>query len=150
MRRLAVLGVLALTACGGHQPSLPHVDAPPRHIFDTPRERLGDPAAPVDEEATDRYLERMLERGRLADPIKEPPPPPPAPYATAPIRLHERYWFLDESGEYRPRPRPPRLPLAGTLLGAGIGAIIGHQSGRRDKGAAIGAGIGLLLDAARR
>ena len=31
----------------------------------------------------------------------------------------------------------------------GLGAIIGHQSGHRDEGAAIGAGIGLLFDLAR-
>jgi len=32
------------------------------------------------------------------------------------------------------------------LLGAGVGAIIGHQSGHRTRGAFIGAGAGLLLD----
>jgi hypothetical protein len=32
------------------------------------------------------------------------------------------------------------------LLGAGVGAIIGHQSGHRTRGAIIGAGAGLLLD----
>ncbi len=32
------------------------------------------------------------------------------------------------------------------LLGAGIGAIIGHQSGHKWEGAAIGAGAGLLFD----
>ena len=36
-----------------------------------------------------------------------------------------------------------------TLLGAGVGAIIGHQSGRRDRGALIGGGVGLLLDLPR-
>lgn len=32
------------------------------------------------------------------------------------------------------------------LLGAGIGAVIGHQSGHKWEGAAIGAGAGLLFD----
>ncbi|HEY3226883.1 MAG TPA: glycine zipper family protein [Planctomycetota bacterium] len=32
------------------------------------------------------------------------------------------------------------------LLGAGVGAIIGHQSGHRTRGALIGAGAGFLLD----
>lgn len=36
----------------------------------------------------------------------------------------------------------------GTLIGAGAGAIIGHQSGERDKGAAIGAAVGALGGAA--
>ena len=34
--------------------------------------------------------------------------------------------------------------LLGSLLGAGTGAIIGHQSGHRDEGALIGAAAGLL------
>ncbi len=34
--------------------------------------------------------------------------------------------------------------LLGTAAGAGLGAIIGHQSGETGKGAALGAGIGAL------
>jgi hypothetical protein len=33
-----------------------------------------------------------------------------------------------------------------TLLYGGLGAVIGHQSGHRDRGLAIGAGVGLLFD----
>jgi len=33
-----------------------------------------------------------------------------------------------------------------TALGAGVGAVIGHQSRHRNEGALIGAGLGLLLD----
>lgn len=33
---------------------------------------------------------------------------------------------------------------AGTALGAGAGAIIGHQTGRAGEGAAIGAGLGAI------
>ncbi len=33
-----------------------------------------------------------------------------------------------------------------TAVGAGLGAVIGHQSGRRDRGLAWGAGLGLLFD----
>ena len=36
-----------------------------------------------------------------------------------------------------------------TAVGAGIGAVIGHQSGRRDRGALIGGGLGLFLDMQR-
>lgn len=36
-----------------------------------------------------------------------------------------------------------------TLFFGGLGAVIGHQSGHRDRGLAIGAGVGLLLDTAR-
>ncbi|MBI3099130.1 MAG: glycine zipper family protein [Planctomycetes bacterium] len=41
---------------------------------------------------------------------------------------------------------PTWLPGGRTLVGAGIGAIIGHQYRERGKGAAIGAGVGYLLD----
>jgi hypothetical protein len=54
---------------------------------------------------------------------------------------------------YQPRPQygyaPPHhrssFPVH-TAIGAGVGAIIGHQSGHRDEGAAVGGAIGLLLD----
>ncbi|MFK7738866.1 MAG: hypothetical protein AB8H80_00985 [Planctomycetota bacterium] len=36
-----------------------------------------------------------------------------------------------------------------TAIGAGIGAIVGHQRGRRGRGALVGSGIGLLFDLAR-
>lgn len=38
------------------------------------------------------------------------------------------------------------MPGARTLVGAGIGAVIGHQYREKGKGAAIGAGVGYLLD----
>ena len=41
--------------------------------------------------------------------------------------------------------RPSGFPV-NTAIGAGVGAIIGHQRGRRDRGALIGGGIGLLMD----
>ena len=37
--------------------------------------------------------------------------------------------------------------VKGGLLGAGLGAIIGHQSGNQGEGALIGAGIGALTGA---
>jgi hypothetical protein len=46
-------------------------------------------------------------------------------------------------------PPPPRgAPFIGpwTVLGAGLGAVIGHQSDSRDKGAALGAVFGHFLD----
>lgn len=38
---------------------------------------------------------------------------------------------------------------ANTFVGAGVGAILGHQHGHRHRGALIGAGAGLLLDLPR-
>ena len=46
------------------------------------------------------------------------------------------------------RPRPSPFPI-NAAVGAGVGAVIGHQRGRRDEGALWGAGIGLLFDFAR-
>ena len=46
------------------------------------------------------------------------------------------------------RRQPSPFPI-NTAVGAGVGAVIGHQSGRRDEGALWGAGIGLLFDMAR-
>jgi hypothetical protein len=37
----------------------------------------------------------------------------------------------------------------GTVVGAGIGAVIGNQSGNRGRGAFIGSNVGLLFDMAR-
>lgn len=45
----------------------------------------------------------------------------------------------------RPRRSRGTFPLH-TALGAGVGAIIGHQHGRRGRGAWIGGGVGLLFD----
>ena len=48
----------------------------------------------------------------------------------------------------RPEYRRSHTPFIGpwTLLGAGVGAVIGHQSDSRDKGAALGAVFGHFLD----
>ena len=44
--------------------------------------------------------------------------------------------------------RSSRFPV-NTVVGAGLGAIFGHQRGRRDRGALIGGSIGLLFDLSR-
>ncbi|MEE8105470.1 MAG: YMGG-like glycine zipper-containing protein [Planctomycetota bacterium] len=46
------------------------------------------------------------------------------------------------------RARRASFPWA-TAIGAATGAVIGHQRGRGWEGAAVGAGFGLLVDAAR-
>ena len=53
--------------------------------------------------------------------------------------------YLYNRRVHRARRRGSRFPV-NTVVGAGVGAIIGHQSGRRDRGALIGGGVGLLLD----
>lgn len=53
--------------------------------------------------------------------------------------------YLYNRRNYRDRQRGTRFPI-NTVVGAGVGAIIGHQRGRRDRGALIGGGVGLLFD----
>jgi len=55
--------------------------------------------------------------------------------------------YLRYRTSYRPY-RRNRFPI-NTAVGAGIGAIIGHQHGRRDRGALIGGSWGLLMDLSR-
>lgn len=52
--------------------------------------------------------------------------------------------YLYSRRAYRPS-RGSQFPV-NTVVGAGLGAIIGHQRGRRDRGALIGGSIGLLFD----
>ncbi len=130
-------------------------------------------AAPTDEAATRAWLDRTIEERRSA----EPPPPAPiyqtvehTVYVDRPVYYtgsryrsawydddcrYDGYRHYDDCGEpiytsrssyYRGSHRSS-FPVH-TVVGAGLGAIIGHQSHHRDRGAAIGAGIGLLLDLA--
>lgn len=71
----------------------------------------------------------------------------PRAYQQAPRADYRQYDdYLDYRTSYRYRPyRRGRFPI-NTAVGAGIGAIIGHQRGRRDRGALIGGGVGLLFD----
>lgn len=109
-------------------------------------------ATATDEQATADFLDREMQR-------RTPPPEPvQVTERTVYVEVPRREWV-----EYDPyydryvvrhgydwrdrahRERRSSFPL-GTAVGAGIGAIIGHQSGHRGRGAAIGAGAGLLVD----
>lgn len=58
-----------------------------------------------------------------------------------------RYYYDDwQPDRYRYQERRRGWFPVGTAVGAGVGAVIGNQSGRRGRGAAIGAGLGLLFD----
>jgi hypothetical protein len=56
----------------------------------------------------------------------------------------EAYRYADRQWQ-RQRSRRGWFPI-NTAVGAGVGAIIGHQSGRRGRGALLGASTGLLFD----
>jgi len=119
------------------------------------------PAQQTNEEATRAWLDRTIEERRNAN--------PPVPMQQQPVErtvyVERPYpeggasygYGYDQGGQpvYGPYSSPGyganpygSFPIH-TALGAGMGAVIGnqfhHQSGR---GAAIGAGVGLLLDLA--
>lgn len=109
---------------------------------------------PADSEATRKWLDQEIERNRYV-------PPPPPPVAEPRVVVRREYVPV---GRYHHYSRDPwyddgyyvRSSYQGsstfpwhTAVGAGLGAVIGHQSGHRSEGAWIGAGYGLLLDLAR-
>ena len=118
-------------------------------------------AAPMNEAATSAWLDQQIDQNRYVPP--PPPPPPPVERVEVervveqPVYVQERVVYAD--GYYQPyyyggyygRPyeyrshRSTTFPLH-TALGAGLGAVIGHQSGHRGRGAWIGGGLGLLFD----
>lgn len=88
------------------------------------------------EPETKRFLEGEIER-------RSPPQEPE-------VRYVERTVYVDRPYDrYRSGRDPHRFPW-GTAYGAGIGAVIGYQHHKQaGAGAAIGGGIGLLLDLSR-
>ncbi|MBK8099905.1 MAG: glycine zipper 2TM domain-containing protein [Planctomycetes bacterium] len=131
-----------------------------------PRVSVVENSQPVDEAATQAWLQQQIERRRAENPEPEPiyryveqivehPV-----YVERPVYPSDPYSYRglgwDECGEpvYVARRRWHHAPDCSpfpihTALGAGIGAIIGHQSHHRDRGALIGGGLGLLLDLGR-
>ncbi|HMQ21551.1 MAG TPA: hypothetical protein PKE00_03625 [Planctomycetota bacterium] len=64
-------------------------------------------------------------------------------------RMRSEAWRAQwEAGLPARRPQSSPFPI-NTLFYGGLGAVIGHQYGRRDRGLAIGAGLGLLHDVLR-
>lgn len=136
--------------------------------------RIDAPRQQTNEEATRRYLDEEIERRGLAQAdMKPPPPPPPAPPVVervVPMQWPEEYGWrygtpaYDGYGhEYHwgPTWRRPYVSryhhghsVVGALpwytaYGAGVGALFGRAAGHTGRGAAIGAGVGLLLDMGR-
>ncbi|HLQ36358.1 MAG TPA: YMGG-like glycine zipper-containing protein [Planctomycetota bacterium] len=127
------------------------------------------PAAPrtnaTDEAATQRWLQQQIEDRNAVNPERAPEPiyqeVERTVYVDRPVyyRGCDPYGYgysydYDSCGRpvYEPRyygyRRGTDFPI-NTALGAGLGAIIGNQSHRSGRGAAIGAGIGLLFDLGR-
>ncbi|MFO1054528.1 MAG: glycine zipper family protein [Planctomycetota bacterium] len=98
----------------------------------------------TNEEATRRFLDSEIERRSYVLPAPQPERVVERVYEPVYVPQY-RY---EDVGRYEYERYHSRFPW-NTAVGAGVGAIIGHQSGHRDRGAAIGAGIGLLFDMAR-
>lgn len=124
--------VLCLCACQG-APAVKRVDIPPANLppAAAPSQRT---VIMENEEATQDFLQLQIERSSDVKPPVEPK-----------VQIVERTVYVDSYGDARPRGPRSTFPIQ-TAIGAGVGAIIGNQSGDRGEGAAIGAGVGLLLD----
>ena len=81
-------------------------------------------------------------------PVESEAVQPSAALSADPSQYYSTYDdYLYSRRAYRSS-RNSRFPV-NTVVGAGLGAIIGHQRGRRDRGALIGGSIGLLFDLSR-
>ena len=91
---------------------------------------------------------------RLVGRCSEPPTPPaPEPPSVVPPSTDaaQAAWGPDDGGGYDGDGSPGREPFvpANTVMGTGIGAMIGQLSDHGCEGALIGGGIGLMLDLGR-
>lgn len=137
----------------------------PRAPYRVPGQRAG----ATDEGATQQWLQQEVERVDARNPERPPEPiyqvvERPV-YVDRTVYVDRPYWrtryvgygydcygepvYYQHHQGYYGHSRPRSTFPWNTAVGAGLGAVIGHQSGRRDRGAAIGAGIGLLFDLAR-
>lgn len=157
MRTLASLVLsLSLAACASSQyaerqaPVPPGASARGANVPIQQQQLLR--TGPADSEATRKWLEQEIERNRYVPP---PPPPAPAPQVVVrreyvPVDRHAYHHEVYDDGYYVRSPYASRSTFPWhTAVGAGLGAVIGHQSGHRSEGAWIGAGYGLLLDLCR-
>ena len=161
--RTSMLVLLALCACSSPN-YVGHVTSPPPR-WSEPAPSSSRPAT-TNDDAADRFLQQEIERKsgsggyvvprdtrqsyepetvRFLGEEIERKTPPPAPE----VRYVERSVYVDRPYSYGPYEYRRRSTFPwGTAYGAGIGAIIGHQSHRTNRGAWIGGGIGLLFDLA--
>lgn len=102
-----------------------------RHLAEKVAEALAREIQKRDEEDRRREAEVEIarERARAAESMRG-------------YRYHDVYGYEQNRFDRTPIPW-------NTLFYGGLGAVIGHQYGRRDRGLAIGAGFGLLNDMLR-
>ncbi|MCA8969517.1 MAG: hypothetical protein KDC95_07025 [Planctomycetes bacterium] len=167
LRGLAIVAALALAACSSQDAARYDTGpesydeiarpAPRDEPATTPSARTDDfgtysddaAAKLLDEKVAAELARQIEERDREAR-QREADIEIARAYAEAARTSSVRYYGSGyyDSGYYGPRRYRSPMPW-NTLFYGGLGAIIGHQYGRRDRGLAIGAGFGLLQDALR-
>lgn len=157
---------LALGACSAPRATFP--DGPERHVKTIAGDRAAERAvesAPVPQDRVDDFgtyrddaAERMLDEkiaAALAREIQERDAEDrrleaEVEIARARAEAIANYRAADPYRARRYARRDDRSAMPwNTLFYGGLGAVIGHQYGKRDRGLAIGAGFGLLQDALR-
>jgi len=145
------LSIVSFAACSSPEYArrMPHSPAPAMPLARTspPPSALPSGAPSTDEAATRAWLDEEIERHRYVPPPVEESEPVADAARTVQVGSDPRY---DPYYQYGPRYESPpshgtTFPL-NTVVGAGLGAVIGHQSGNRGQGAWIGGSLGLLVD----
>lgn len=165
--RCAIVGLLLLTASCAAPKSQPRAQLAPPLQLDAPLmsvDRLAAQAGRADRDQSkattqaspSAWLERRESRSlarstyRTVTEMVEVPVEIETLQSSAALLAEPRQYYstyddyLDSRQAYR-SDRSSRFPVK-TFVGAGLGAIIGHQHGRRDRGALIGGSLGLLFD----
>jgi hypothetical protein len=167
--RGSIVFCLALLGASCATPAVRHVDVPPRTSQGLDTRRLEPQTRPergeTGDDATDRWLSEQIQ-GRIVEERREEEARSNAEAHRQAVEREQRevrgrtiereiyYGDPYDRGAYYGRYHAyPRRSYGffpwNTVFYGGLGAVIGHQSGRRDRGLAIGAGLGLLLDTFR-
>jgi hypothetical protein len=161
LRILSTGVLLVTTACGSnrslYQPTCELEDEPrPPSVVEPSEPRSAERFTSYSDDAADRWLTEQVakaidkeirERDAARQEAEQRVVEEQARSAVMERRVYDRYYGWSEP--YR-RDRSPAYYFPwNTVTYGGLGAIIGHQSGHRDRGLAVGAGIGLLFDMLR-
>lgn len=160
-KRSWLLSLSVLAGCAASEPTVGRAPQVPQLQIDTPKADLSrdagmradadrrPPMAFADEQAMEPSASRVVTRTftQVVEVPVEVQVERQAPVAGEPVYVGV-HGYRDWYDYDRARRRGTWFPV-NTVVGAGIGAVIGNQHGHRGRGALIGAHAGLLLDVAR-
>lgn len=165
MTRISLILLLCFFgACAGPRPwpraplvpmhDLPAVPPPPPREGQAGAPNVAPKVAPMDGPRRPLVVESVRSEGSpspvyrtVVEVIEVPVEVPVDSLPRAGVETDQYDDYLRGRASYQPR-RRSQFPI-NTLVGAGVGAIIGNQNGRSEQGALIGSGVGLLLDLSR-